>query len=136
MAELAVNRPFDERYLDDDFRAGPVRTQARQADRPGERRCRDLEGVQPGPQIQQQLRIEAGAHFPGKYQVGTLEIADEQRAETDARTLGIGETPDHEVLHGFAFHFEPVWRTAVLVGRTAALRDHPFPPFARDALPR
>ena len=49
-------------------------------------------------QVQQQLRVEAGADLPGEHEVVVLEIADEQRAEPDARALGIGESADDELL--------------------------------------
>ena len=61
MAKLAVHRPLDEGDLHDDLGPHPVRAHARQADGFGERRLRDLERVQPRAEVEQQLRVEAGA---------------------------------------------------------------------------
>ena len=69
MPELAVHRPLDERDLHDDLGADPVRAQARQPDALGERRLRDLERIQPRAEVQQQLRVEAGADLPGEDEV-------------------------------------------------------------------
>ena len=136
MAQLAVHRPLDERDLHDDLGPHPVRAQARQPDGLGERRLRDLERVQPRAQIEQQLRVEAGADLAGEDEVVPLEVADEQRAQADARALRIGEPADHELLRRLALHLQPVRRAAVLVRRVAPLRDDALPALAARALPR
>src|SRR6185436_4930000 len=109
MAQLAVRRPFDEGDLDDDLRTHPVRAHARQPDGLGERRLRDLERIEPRAELQQELRVEAGADLPGVDKVVVLalrltlagrralssgEVADEQRAQTNASALRIGEPAD------------------------------------------
>src|SRR5258705_7628619 len=113
MAKLAVHRPLDERHVDDDLRTRPVRAQPRQARGPGERRRRNLEAIEPRAEIEQQLRVEAGPDFSGEDEIVRLalrlelrtrralprgEIADQQRAEADARALRIGEAANHELL--------------------------------------
>ena len=86
MAQLAVHRPLDEGDLHDDLGPHPVRAQARQADAP----CvnggfGDLERVEPRAQVEQQLGVEARADLAGEDEVVAFEVADEQRAEADAR---------------------------------------------------
>ena len=83
MAKLAVNGPFDKRDLHDHLGAYPVRADARQADGLRERRRRDFKAPEPLAEVQQQLRVEAGADLPGEHEVVSLEVADEQRAEPD-----------------------------------------------------
>src|SRR5262249_55565398 len=149
MAQLAVHRPLDERHLHDDLRPHPVGADAGQARAAGERRRRNLERVEPRAQIAQQFRVEAGADPSGEHEILTIarrlalrtprvsrrgEIADEQRAEADARTLRIGEAANDELLAGFDLHLEPVRRAAMLVARPASLRDDAFPAFGAGPL--
>src|SRR5262245_20016721 len=96
--ELAVHGPFDERDLDDDLRPDPVGAQARQAAGFRERRTGNLEPVEPRAQIEQELRVEARADFPGEDEVAAVVVADEERAEPDARALRIREPADDELL--------------------------------------
>src|SRR5207253_4231278 len=95
-----------------------------------------LDSIEPRAQIEQQLRVEAGADLAGEHEFVLLEIPDEQRAEADAPPLRIGEAADDELLRRLAFHLQPVRRAAVLVGRAAPLRDHAFPALATGAFPR
>ena len=74
--------------------------------------------------------------LPAKTKSLAVVVADEQGAETDARTLRIGEPAHDELLRRLALHLQPVLRAAVLVRRAAALGDHAFPSFAAGALPR
>src|SRR5262245_42720796 len=104
MAKLAVRRPLDEGDLHDDLGTYPVRSNERQADSFGERRFRNLESVEPGAEIQQQLRIEACADLPGKNEVVPLEVAYKQRPQADPPALGISEAANHELLRRLAFH--------------------------------
>ena len=136
MAQLAVHGPLDECDLHDDLGPHPVRAQARQSRGLRERRLRDLESVEPGTQVEQQLGVEAGADLAGKDEVVAVEVADKQRAETDAAALRIGEAADNKLLRGLALHLEPVRRPPVLVRRVAALGDDAFPALAARALPR
>ena len=87
-------------------------------------------------QVEQQLGVEAGADLAGKDEVVALEVADEQRTETDARALRIGEAADDQLLARLALHLEPVRRAAMLVGRVAPLGDDAFPALRAGALPR
>src|SRR6266545_7853283 len=136
MAKLAMYGPFNEGDLHDDFRPDPVRSHAWQAQAPGERRFRDLERVESCAELEQQLPVEARADFAREDELILLEIADEQRAEADARTPRVGEPADHELLRSLAFHLEPLQRAALLVDRVASLGDDPLPSFAARALPR
>ena len=76
---------------------------------------RDLERVEPRAQLEQQLRVEAGADLAGEDEVVAVVVADEQRAEADARALRIGEAADDELLRRLALHLQPVRRAAMLV---------------------
>jgi len=69
-----------------------------------------------------------------KHKVIALEVTGEQGAQADPSTLRIREPTSHELLRRLALHFQPVRRSAMLVWRTAALRDHAFPALAAGAL--
>jgi len=63
--QLAVHGPFDERDLNDNFWTHPVRAQSGQSLGGRKRRFGELDRVEATAQIQQQLRVEAGAEFTG-----------------------------------------------------------------------
>ena len=65
----------------------------------------DLQRVEPRAQLEQQLGVEAGADLSREDQVVAVVVADEQRAEADARPLRIGEAADHQLLRGSHFIF-------------------------------
>src|SRR5262245_66632391 len=111
MAKLAISRPFEKGHLDEDLRAHPVGAKARQPLRPGERRRRDLERVQPRPEVEQQSRIETGADLSGKDETGSLADTDEQRAEPHARPLRTGEPAAGERLRGTRLRLQPGLRS-------------------------
>src|SRR3954466_12719415 len=115
MAELSVYGPFDESDGDDDFGTHPVGAQPRQAVRPRERRLRDLDRVKPAPQIEQQLRVEAGANLTCERELSMVVVADQQRAQSDAGSLRIGETADDEVMRELALHLQPALRAPMFV---------------------
>jgi hypothetical protein len=135
MTQLPVPRPLDEAGFHDDLRTHPVRSQTWQSLRLRKRRRRNLEGVQPPAEVQQQRIVEAGAELPGKAEILTLEVADEQRAEPDALSLRIGEAADDERVRLLALHLQPLLRAAMLVLGVAPLGDDALPPFGAGALP-
>src|SRR4051794_22360829 len=100
MPELAVHRPFDEPDLHDDLGTNPM-AMARQAFAFRERRRLDGQRVETFSEFEQELGVETRADLPGKSEVVTVVVADEQRPEADARSLGICETADDEFLRGF-----------------------------------
>jgi hypothetical protein len=53
----------------------------------------DLEGVKALSEIEQQLRVEAGADLAGEHEVVAIVVADEQRPEADAGTRGSVKPP-------------------------------------------
>src|SRR4051794_8624801 len=63
-------------------------------------------------------------------------MTDEQCAETNSLALRIGEAADNEILRQLTLHLQPLFRAAMLVDRTASLRDHAFPAVALRAFPR
>ena len=95
----------------------------------------DLERVQAGAELEQQLGVETGADLAREHEVVALEVADQQRAEPDALSLRIGEAAHDQLLRGLALHLQPVRRAPLLVGRIAPLGDHPLPALAARALP-
>ena len=100
--------PLDEGNPHNYLGTRPMRPNARQPDGFGERGPRDLERVEPCPEVQQQPRIEARANLPGKNELVVFEIADEQRAQAHANALRIGEAADHKLLRSLALHLQPV----------------------------
>src|SRR5262245_1610898 len=115
MTQLAVCGPLDKRNLHDDFGSHPVCANARQSFGLRERRVWDLELVQPNTKLQQQFCVEARADFAGEDEIIPIEVAYEQRAETDAAALRIRESADDEFLSGLALHLQPMRRAVVLV---------------------
>src|SRR5262245_29382312 len=113
-----------------------MRPRSRQAAGLRERRRGDLEDVEAASQVQQELRVETGADLAGEDEVGSVLVADEQSAKADARPLRVGEPSDNELLRRLALHLQPVLRAAMLVGRTAPFRDHPFPTLTPGEVPR
>src|SRR4051812_36549336 len=107
MAQLAVRRPFDERDLHDDLGTDPVGPNARQPDRFGERRFRDLQPVESRAELEQQPRVESGSNLPGKDEVIVLEVSDEQCAKADPSALWVRKSADYEVLRLLALHLQP-----------------------------
>src|SRR5262245_14864583 len=136
MAQLSMHRPFDECDLHDDFRTCPVSAQSRESFRLRERCGRDFHRVQARTQFEEEPGIKAGADLAREYEVFIFEVANQQRAQANARALRIRETANHELLRSLALHLEPVRRAAMLVSRIAPFGDHTFPPLARGALPR
>src|SRR5690349_14228852 len=111
MTKLVVLRPFHESDLHDDRRLDPMRAQARQSFRNGERRLVDLDQIQLLTQVEQQLSIESSADLSRENEIILVVITDEQRAESDARALRIGEAADDELLRRFDLHLEPELRS-------------------------
>src|SRR6188508_1651373 len=105
----------------------PVSPDTRQARRLGEGRLRDLERIQPGAELQQQLRVETRADLAGKHEVVLIVMSNQQGTETLPSALRIGESSDDELLRRLAFHLQPVGRAAVLVAGVAPLGDDAFP---------
>src|SRR6476661_7254961 len=102
--ELALRRPLDEGNLDDDLGTHPVRPNARQSDGLCKRGGWDLERIEPCAKIEQQPGVKARTDLSGEDEVFLFEVADEQRAQTDARALRIGKPSYHELLRGLALH--------------------------------
>src|SRR3984893_1626840 len=136
MPQLAVHGPLDEADPHDQLRTYPVRAQARQPLRLRERRYRQLDRVESRAQIEEQLRVEAGADLSHEDEIVAVVVADEQRTETGARALRIGKAADHELLRELALHLQPEPRSSVLVRRASPLGDHAFPSFAPCVIPR
>src|SRR3982750_855470 len=110
MAELSVYGPFDESHGDDDFWTHPVRAQPRQPARLRERRFRNLDCVEAAPQIEQQLRVEAGANLTCECELSIVVVAHQQRPQPNAGSLRIGESADDEVVFELALHLQPALR--------------------------
>jgi hypothetical protein len=115
MAQLAMCRPLDERNLHHDFGSHPVCANARQSFGLRKGRLWDLELVQPSTKLQQQFRVEAGADFAREDEIIPIEVAYEQRAETDPAALWIRESANDKFLSGLALHLQTVRRAAMLV---------------------
>src|SRR5439155_12642878 len=98
MAKFPLCRPLNEGDLHDDLRTHPVRPNARQPNGFGEGRCWERKRVEPSAEFQQELCVEARADLSGKNEVFILEIADQQRTQTDPSALRIGEAADYKLL--------------------------------------
>src|SRR5207248_10939946 len=122
-------------HLHDELGTNPVRA-ARQSAALRERRLRDLGAIEARAQLAQEPGVEPGAHLAGEDEVVAGEVADQERPQSDAAALGVGEAADDKLLRRLALHLQPVGRAAVLVRRVATLRNHPFPPLLARALPR
>src|SRR5262245_28830614 len=80
--KLVVPRPFKERDLHDDLGPNPMLTETRQPLRSRERRLRDLECVEPRPELREEPRIETRTNLSGEHEFVAVEVADKERAET------------------------------------------------------
>src|SRR6516165_5007759 len=107
MAQPAVTRPLGERDRGHQVGAGPVGVLL--ADRISERRRGQLAGEQLPVELQQQLVREPGADLAGVPEpMVVVVVADEDRAETNAGSGGVGPAADHELLTGRALELLPV----------------------------
>ena len=71
--------------------------------------------------------VEAGADLARVAQGSGLVVADQQRADPDARAARLGEAADDDLLLEHALELEPVARAAAAVGRVRALGDQTLP---------
>src|SRR5262249_49685942 len=99
------------------------------------RRFRDLEFVQPGTKIQQQLRVEAGSDLAREHEIVCVVIPHQKCAKSDAAALRICESANDEFLSRLAFHLEPMRRASMLIQGRPSLGNHSFPSFAAGACP-
>jgi hypothetical protein len=136
VAELAVHRPLDERHVHDDLGLHPVCAHTREPRPDGERRLLDLGRIEPRAQVHQQCPVETGADLAGEDELTLFIEANQQGPESDAASLRISESADHEVAGQLALHLEPVLRALVLVHRVATLRDDTLPALGARAVPR
>ena len=122
VADPAVGRPFRERHLGHELRRHPVH--AAHARRIGERRALPLERVELRAERLQRRAVEAGSDLSAIAQRALRIVrAEQQRTESDARSAGLREPRDHELLALRAPHLEPGARAAGPVRRVDALRD-------------
>ena len=90
----------------------------------------NFEFVQLRTQIQQQFGVESSSDLSRKNKVVIFVITDKKRPEPDPLALRIGKTTNQKILRQLAFHLQPLLRAAMLVDRTASLRNHAFPAFS------
>ena len=121
-----VGTGFSTAVLRDQLRLGPVHRLARQRALRA-RRLVDLELRQPGVQVAQHGGGEAGADLPGVHEVRTVVVAQQQRAESHARPLGVGPAHDDQLLARLALELEPPVGAPGGVRRVLPLRDQPLP---------
>src|SRR5215510_1572289 len=91
VAEAAVVGPLGEGDLGDEVGGDPVaRGAGPGARRLGrERRCRALEGIEPGAEVDEGRVRVARADLAGVGEPAAVVVADEERTEADAAALGI-----------------------------------------------
>src|SRR3954447_10388712 len=128
--------PLGEADLGDEPRLDPVGALRQRLDGLAEGRLVRLERVELLAQVRQRPGVEPGADLAGVAQDAVLVVADEQRAEADARALRLGEAADHDLLLEEALELEPVTRAAGAVRRIGALGDHALPALRARALVR
>src|SRR5580704_17250999 len=93
-----------------------------------ERRRRARQWPEALVHVSQRLVGEASADMPGVDQLRPFIVADNQRAERDARLARVGPPADDELLLLLELELEPVARpVAGIVARTGLLRDHTLP---------
>src|SRR6185436_12524692 len=86
-------------------------------------RCGALEVVELRAQLDERRVGVAGADLAGVGEAAAVVVADEERAESDAAALGVGEAADDELLAQEALGLEPVRAAARAVGLIAPLGD-------------
>src|SRR5436309_3445479 len=115
MTQLSMHGPLNESYLYNDLRPHPVRAYAGQADDLGKRGLLNLDLIELCPQVEQQCSIKASPNPACKYKIPVVIVANQQRAQADSLSLRIREPTDNKLLSQLAFHFQPMWRSAVFV---------------------
>src|SRR5262249_55737839 len=100
MSQLSVHRPLDEPDLHDHLRTNPVAVTG-EALAVRERRLLDGKSIETSSQIEQELRVEAGADLAGEDEVVGVVVTDQQRAESHACALRISKSADDEFLRRF-----------------------------------
>ena len=130
VTQLAVDGPLDERDLDDDLAAAPSARAAAAALRLVNGGCRISSAIERRAQSQQQLRVEAGADLAREDEVVAVEVADQQRAETDAAPCGSVKPPTTSSWVASHFIFSQCGERRCSYRRVAPLGDDAFPAFA------
>ncbi len=125
MPHPPVGGPLAEAHLRDERRLHPVRP----PEAGGRRRERGgflLERLEPLVEVAQRLVGEARADLARVHEPPVVVHPRQQRPETDARALGIGEAADHDFLLPHALDLEPVRRSGAAIDRVAPLGDGAF----------
>ena len=130
VTQRSVVAPFRERDLGHELRLDPVRALGFEASRRiGEGRRRLLELVQHRAQLCQGLVVESGPDLAGIAELARFVDAEQQRAESPAAALRIGESADDHFLPLAALDLDPLARAHTrAVERVGALRDRAFEP--------
>src|SRR5258708_9644103 len=137
MPKRSVVRPLGELHFADELRPHPVRP-------PSERLGRRIdewalgrgEGVELRAQLERERVRETGSDFARVHELSSgVVVADQERSDSRARTLGLREAADHELLPQDALHFLPA-RIAPrkAVDSLAPLRHDPLEPHGARAL--
>src|ERR1700694_5116205 len=125
LAQDPFTRPFGERDLGDQLRLHPMRRRVRL--RPlDEGRGLAFERFELCHQRAQELRVEAGAHVAGVFQLAAVVIADQQRTELLAAPARFGPAADDELLTALGLDLHPFARADRTIRRGAHLTDDPL----------
>jgi hypothetical protein len=127
VANFPVPGPLGEDDFRDESRLHPMRMST---EPPGRRRfewARDVfDPIQCPSQIERELVRESCADLSEKTRRGTVVVADEESADSEAAAFGIGESADHELLSLDALRLDPIAMASGAIRLVTSLRDDPF----------
>src|SRR3954468_2538860 len=127
MPQLTIGRPLSEFDFSDELGFYPGNAAAFVT--PGrilKWRLVDRPLLEFGEQLAEGLRREAGADLARVDQIALFVVADEERAEPNARPFGLRVAADDELLLLDTFDFEPIWRAVLVIGAVSAFGDDAF----------
>ena len=108
VAQSAVARPLGEADLGDELRLDPCHVAFLDRLWCGERRVGSRAVSQPRAQVVEGVGVEPGPDLAGVLEPAVAVVAEQQRAELDARASRLGVAADHELLAVFALELQPV----------------------------
>src|SRR5580704_5386214 len=134
VAQATVASPLGEPDLGHELRLDPGHVPLFDRRWFGERRVGAPERPELGAEVVQRLGVEPGPDLARVLELFVPVVAEQERAELDARAPRLGEAADDELLPVLALELQPVARASRDVRAVRALGDEALPAFAARLL--
>src|SRR5579859_7923951 len=128
MTQDVVACPILERHLADELRLHPLHAPTHFPRHSLDEGLGHAQGLEPPPEIERGVMIEAGPDPARVEQPPIFVAADHQRADTGATFLEVREADDHELLTRLAFRLEPLGGATGAVGAVLLLGNDALEP--------